>query len=310
MKWFLVLLTSFPLLLQAQVGKYTFVEDRQFLYAQDLAGYTFIPYRGKLSNAHFDDPVKEGLVQFSVTTTGVEIIEQVTFSTGGISGENKSKPLKMSIPRIDKKAYGFELVLMDMRNPNIQGYLQFYANRGYVHTIKYKPEPSATERTFFVLPLPDYQDERDGKFFTHDKDHNIDDFKEIFGERIYPFAVLQDEYDYREFNRLFPVDQLFFQIETRTVQKKRRDKEYQYLILNDANNKEAPKQEFLIKKIKETKWKDLIYRKEREAVRVTMFDETNKEEHELYFFRHPKDKNLTAIRHKDKEYLLRQGKRQ
>lgn len=310
MKWFLVLLTSFPLLLQAQVGKYTFIEDRQFLYAQDLAGYTFIPYRGKLSNAHFDDPVKEGLVQISVTTTGVEITERVTFSTSGISGENESKPLKMSIPRIDKKDYGFELVLMDMRNPNIQGYMQFYANRGYIHTIKYKPEPSATERTYSILPLPDYQGKRDSKYFTHEKDYKIDDFEAIFGERIYPFAMLRDEYDYREFSRLFPGNQVFFQIETRTVQKKRREKEYQYVIINDANNKEAPKQEFLIKKIKETKWKDRIYRKEREVVRVTMLDETNKVEHELYFFRQPKDKNLTAIRYKGKEYLLRKGKRE
>jgi hypothetical protein len=309
MKWFLVLLTSLPFLVQAQVGKYTFIEDRQFLYAQDLAGYTFIPYRGKLSNAHFEDPVKEGLVQFSVTTTGVEIIERVTFSTGGISGENESKPIKMSIPRIDKKAYGFEVVLMDMRNPNIQGYLQFYANRGYIHTIKYKPEPSATERTYFVLPLPDYQDERDSKFFTHDKDHEIADFDNVYGERIYPFAMLKDQYDYREFSRLFPGDRVWIEIETRSIQKKRKEKEYQYLILNDPSNKENPKMEFLIKKEKETTWKDRIYRKEREVVRLTLIDETNKVEHEMFFYRQPKDKKLTAIRYQDKEYLLRQGLR-
>ncbi len=306
MKWLLLLLSSFPFFLQAQVT-YTFLEDHQFLHEKDLEGYTFVPNEGKLSSAHYPDPVKEGLVQFKVTSTGVEIIERVTFSTSGIKGENNSKPLKMSVARIDKKHYGYEVVLMDIKNPNVQGYIQFYVARGYVHTIKYKPEPSASERTYSLKVLPEYQNERDSKYFSHDNDYEIKNLKNLYDQRLYPFAELTDQYDYREFRRLFPKDLISFKFETRFIQKKRKEVEVYYLIINNPANQEMPKLELLIKKSKDIRWKDRVQRKEREAIQLNLFDETNKQNYEVILFRNAVSKKLKSIRFQNKEYLLRQN---
>ena len=51
----------FPSLIFAQTypDKYTFVEDRQFVKESDLFGYTFVPSEGKMSTAHYPDPVRE-----------------------------------------------------------------------------------------------------------------------------------------------------------------------------------------------------------------------------------------------------------
>lgn len=310
MKKLLLLILCLPILGTAQ-KEYSYINDRAFLSAVDLYGYTFIPHKGKLSNAHFEDPIKLGLVQIEVTSSGVTVLERVTFSTSGIKGENKSEPHTMAIPRTDKTGYGYELTLMNQRNANIQGYMKIFISRGYVTKILYKPEEATTERTYYLPPPSEYVENRDSKFFTHEEDINIAEFENIFGMRFYPFSDLVDRFDYREFTRIYPVDQVSVKIDERVLKlgkKGKREKDVQYVMIKDARNKENPETEFLIKKYKTIRWEDPIQGKGRKAWEVRVEDETTGEEFKILFF-YSNQQKLTGIRIGKMEYHFRPGKR-
>jgi hypothetical protein len=311
MKNFVFLLACcLPFLVMAQQPReYSYNNDRSFEQVVDLYGFTFIPWRGKLSNAHFEDPIKMGLVQIKVTSSGVTIIERATFTTSGIKGENSSAPYSMSIPRADKTGYGYELTLMDINNPNIQGYMKVFIDKGFVSKILFKPEQAATERTFYLAPPMDYIEARDSKFFTHEQDVEIKTIDVLYGQSVYPFGELKDQIDYREFTRIYPDDRVSIKIEERMVLKGKKEKPQQYLLINDARSKEMPKREYLIKKAKDAKFKDQILKKERDAIELTLFDETNKLELKCYFFRNNNNKKLEGIRIDEKEFSMRPGKR-
>ncbi len=299
---------SFPVLGLWAQKEYSYFNDRFFTAPEQIYGSTFIPFKGKLTNAHFDDPIKLGLVKFEMTSSVATITERVTFTTGGIKGENKSEPFKMSISSINRTGWGYDLVLMDIQNPNVQGYLKVYINQGNVTKLLFRPELSASERTFYLPPPPDYVEARDGKFFTHEQDIDLKDFSSLLDQTIYPFFKLQDRGDYQEFSRIYPDDRLVFKIEERMILKGKKEKPFRYIVFNDGNNSSTPKVEYLIKKTKDVRLSDRFMKRDRDAVEVLVEDETTKEEIKIYFYRN-QQKKLEGIRMGEVEFGMRKGKR-
>jgi hypothetical protein len=297
---------------QKQPKEFTYVNDRVFLKIQDFIGYSFVPSKGKLTVANFEDPIKLGSVIFKIEYSSVVITEKPIFSTSGIKGENESKPFKMRIANtqqpFDNRAY-FEMVLEDYLDPNIQGYLHFYVKNGYCYKILFRPESIATERTYFLNTPPYHIDSRDSKFFTHEFDVKIMDIDSMMGEIVYPFSefVLVD--DIRNFTRIYPDDRLSFKFELKTVKKGKKEKSVKYLVINDGRDKENETKNYLIKKAKDYKYRDYFNKKEKDCMLLTVFDESIKKELKIYLFRIGNTKTLNGIKIGNKEYEMRPGKK-
>ena len=255
----IVLLFSFliPLYTFAQVvpvKEFSYVEDNKFYSGQDVYGYTFVPNKGKMTSAHYSNPIPKGAVHLEVTSTGLIVTERVKFKPNGIvPGVTKAATYKLSIPRIDKTSFGYELRLVDMKNADLQGHLKIVINKdNHAVTVAFKPSPAEAERTYYLPNTPKDIIQRDSKFFTHKQDMDATSLDDYWGKTLYPFAILFDQYDYRAFKRIYPDDRITVKFEERTVQKGKKEKVYQYIVVNRKNLKgEKVAEEFLVKKIKE-----------------------------------------------------------
>jgi hypothetical protein len=298
---------------QKQPKEFTYFNDRIFIKVEDFFGYTFVPSKGKLTNANFEDPIKLASVMIAINSSTVFITERLVFTTSGIKGEIDSKPYQMSIARsqqvTEKKSNFFELTLVDIHNPNIQGYLKFYTDKGNCFKILYRPEAVASERTFYLAVPPNHIEGRDSRFFTHEQDIVIKELDSLAGNIIFPFSEYIDQSDYRDFTRIYPDDKVNIKVEGRKIKKGRKEKTVYYLVINDGRKDAVPMREFLIKKTKDYLYKDYFIRQERDCMVLYVFDNEDKKEKKVYLFRNNNTKKLNAIRIDNMEFAMRPGKR-
>jgi hypothetical protein len=296
---------------QKQPKEFTYSNDRIFERIEDFHGYSFVPVKGKLSAANFEDPIKLGSVILKIESASVTITEKTIFTTSGVKGENESRPYKMGIANTKsalETKYYFEMVLVDYMNPNIQGYIHFYVDKGYCYKILFKPESVASERTYYLNTPPYHINVRDSKFFTHDFDLNVLDIDSMMGQIVYPFSEYIDNEDFKDFTRIYPDDGMSFKFELKKIKKGKREKLLPYLVFTDGRDKENEPKNYLIKKAKETKFRDYTLRKDRECLLLTTIDDLTKKEQKIYLMRNA-SKKLNGIRIGNKEYGMRQGKK-
>jgi hypothetical protein len=235
--------------------EYSYSGDRMFSEPDQFIGMVFFPNEGKLATSPMSSTVKLGLVGFKITSLGLVVVENVKFSTTGITSETDFKNYKLSIPRTDATDFGYEMTLMDMRNPDIQGYLKLYKNgKGQIERLGFRPTISEPERMYFVGGVPADIDLRDSKFFTHTQDIEMAVPNDLWGRKqvIFPFSKLTKIEDYQDFSRVFPSDRVKITFEERTEIKNKKEKLTQFILFYKANSEGTEiKTEYQIKKMKE-----------------------------------------------------------
>lgn len=307
----------FPILLLAQEpqeAQYTFVEDRQFIKESDVFGYTFIPSQGKMGTAHYPDPVKAGLVSFTISSADVIVHEQAKFTPGGISGvDAEAKPYSLRIARIEKTTYGYELQLVDIRNRELQGHLKIYIDAiSQVDMLKYRPSKADHEHIYMVKRTPKGQGLLDGKYFTHQLDFDARTLDEFWGKTLYPFMSLEQESDInnRKISRIQSEDDMTVKFTEKLVLKGKKEKLQQYIHFTTKN---GVKLEYLLKKAKEVQHQNRDGN--RKVLELLVRDEFKQEDHYILMHRGVKSM-LKAIEVQDGKtrqsilyYEMRKGKR-
>ena len=315
----LLLICLFPLITFAQddeedekkdepkVKDYTYANDHRFLNITNIYGYTFVPSKGKISNAHFEEPIKLGLLTILINPEGAVITERVNFTTAGISGENKSKPQVMS-QRTEKTTYGYEVIIMDIHNPNLEGYIQFYLDKGFLKEIRMKKEQAENERVlYFGLPSRSAES-KDAKYYTHEQELVARELSDLYKKDIFPFAELKNAGNYQEFNRIYQRDSVFFRIQDSTVTKGKNCKTTIYFDYYDKRITEMPIRSFIVKKINnEAKYKDVFNEKERDAMELVIQERKKNTKFSCYILRNNL-KKIDGILIGDTEYIMRYGK--
>ncbi len=232
--------------------RYTFSEDYQFTKELDLYGYTFVPFEGKMSDAHYPNSVEEGIVSFKINSFYITVDERAKFTPAGITSESTNdKPYKLNIARIDKTSYGFEIRLMNTKNRDLQGHLKIYKNGiSHVTQIKFRPTMTDAEHTYFIQPTPEDQSKLDGKFFSHQEDYDARTMEEFTGKKLYPFVSIKHHNlkDHRVAKRIFPSDDIDITFENRMVMRGKKEKSLPCIIFKTREKKELT---FLLKKEKE-----------------------------------------------------------
>lgn len=235
------------------IDKYTYVEDLQFVRESDFYGYTFVPYEGKMSTAHYPDPIKPGIVAFTITSHDVIVLERARYTPAGIvDPPTDEKAYSLHIERIDKKDYEYEIRLVDVRRRDLQGYLKFYFN-GYSHIdmIKYRPSMADPEHVYIIKNTPKDEAALYSTYFTHEEDFDARTMDELWGKTLYPFMFHKNysDIDNKKISRIYPTDGVNIKFEERTVIRNKKEKILQYMILTTPDGKRI---ELLLKKMKET----------------------------------------------------------
>lgn len=318
MKKLIILLLGIfgPMLLVAQSDsvRYTLSEDRQFIKETDFTGYTFVPSEGKMSTAHYPDPIPAGIVNFSIKKGNLIVDERARYTPGGIvDPPTNDKPYRLRIASIDKINYGYQLNLVDPKNRELQGYLKIYIDGiSQVDMLKYRPSMADPEHSYVIARTSEEQMLEDGKFFTHQQDFDARTLDEFWGKVLYPFLSLENEsnLENRTISRIHRSDNIDVRFEEKTVVRGKKEKILQYIIFNQ---KDGSRRKLLVKKVKEVEHQNRDSR--RTVLEVEVKDEATQENFFIFMHRGVKS-YLKAIELQDEKsrrsllyYEMRRGKR-
>lgn len=302
---FFFLTLCLPSLLLAQNTEFGYITDRSFEQATDFFGHTLIPGKGRIPSGNYDYPLKSPAVRFSLSSTGLEVVENVSLSINGPSEEKKS--YRFSIPRINdlyNPSKGFEFVLMNLQDADRQGYLRVFLNeKKEVVGLVFRPNSAEQERIYSMIMPPPKIEERDGRYFTHELDFELPNTDVLWGKVIIPFAQLDDMGDYQAFSRLYPHDRVSIKFFEHTVPKGKKEKLVQYIniqTVDDAGKEQS--EEWAIKKFKETKSNGA------EATELYLYKEESREQAVLTLVKSSQS-TISRIAYGSKTYLMRPGKR-
>lgn len=311
---------SFSLSAQGNVTakEYTHTSDLTVRNSTDLVGYVIHPKEGKLSNSPLIRTVKLGLVEFKITETDLYVVENVKYSTTGITSETDFKNYRLSIQQIaeSRATNSYEIILMDLRNPDVQGHLKVQLNeQDQIIRLQFRPTNNEPERTYELIPPPTDIEQRDSKFFTHSLDIELEVVSDLWSRKqvFYPFLQIKNKAESRQVARIYPSDRVKIAFEERTELKGKKEKLVQYVIISqlDEKNQEV-KTEYISKKIREvaTNSKDKAAVKN---IEITLTTTAENEESTLTLLRSSNKKiNAIELRSQDNQqtqYFFRYGKR-
>jgi hypothetical protein len=250
-----------PLAIKAQgnvvAKEYTHISDAQFPSAPDLVGYTIHPKEGKLSTSPIIRVVKLGLVEFKIAESELFVVENVKYSTTGIISESDYKNYRLSIQQITQNKAGgyYEVIVMELRNPDVQGHLKVYYNPNKEITkLQFKPNPTEPERSYELAPPPVDTENRDSKFFTHTEDLEIEVVSDLWSRKqtIFPFSQINQKAGVRKNTRIYPSDRVKIAFDERTELKGKKERLVQYVEISQLNeDNQEQKIEYTVKKIRE-----------------------------------------------------------
>jgi hypothetical protein len=315
-----------PLIMTAQSPKsgnvvateYTHTSDFVIKNTPDLVGYVIHPKEGKFSNSPIIRTVKLGLVEFKITETDLYVVENVKYSTTGITSETDYKNYRLNIQQIaqNRATNSYEIILMDLRNPDVQGHLKVQLNeQDQIIRLQFKPTPNEPERTYELMPPPSDIEQRDGKFFTHSLDIDLEFVTDLWSRKqvIYPFMQIKNRVENRQVSRIYPSDRVKIAFEERTELKGKKEKLVQYVIISQLNeSNQEVKTEYISKKIREVaaNGKDKTAPKN---IEITLITGAENEESTLTLFRSSNQKiaSMELLSHDNQktQYLFRDGKR-
>lgn len=174
MKYFLINCWMFLFLsLQAQVN-YTYISDRQFQDPSDLMGYDFRPAYLEVPDGR-EEKLTPGSYSFGVTQNNLYVEGE---GIRGVYTLNNIKPTE----------YGYILLLMNARDPMIQGHLKLILNpKAQVEALVFRRSKNDKEIIFFQEQIPANMNQREQAFFTDNQELVVENTDSIWGTVIYPF---------------------------------------------------------------------------------------------------------------------------
>lgn len=318
MKQLIILLLGIfvPMLLVAQTDsvRYTLSEDREFIKESDFTGFTFFPSEGKMSTAHYPDPIPAGIVGFSIKKSYLIIDERARYTPKGIiEPPTDDKPYRLRIARIDKIKYGYQINLVDPENRELQGYLKIYIDGiSQVDMLKYRPSMADPEHSYVIARTSEEQLLDDGQFFTHQQDFDVRTLDELWGKVLYPFLSLENQstLETRKISRIYRSCNVDVRFEEETVIRGKKEKLLQFITFNQ---KDGTSRKLLVKKLKEVEHQNRDSK--RTVLEVEVKDEATQENFFIFMHRGAKS-YLKAIELQDEAtrqsllyYEMRRGKR-
>ena len=168
------------LCLQAQPKDYyTYLTDKRFKNAEELFGYTFVPSLMEIpepgqTQAGEQTKIAAGSYKFGVTRGNLFVKGE------GIDGVH-------NINQINTTDYGYQLVLMNARDPKQQGHLKIIMLKNFVDALVFKANTNDTEIVFLLPEIDKGLNDSEKNYFTDKTEEEMEFEEDIWGKELKPF---------------------------------------------------------------------------------------------------------------------------
>lgn len=158
----------------AQESQYTYIQDRAFFDPTDLIGYNFVPAALEIRE-EAEDEFGPGVYTFGVTRNNLYVAGE---EIAGVYSVNNINPTK----------YGYQLKLMNARDPTIQGHLKIILDkRARVEALIFRRSKTDKEIIFFQSPIPGELAQQEKEYFTDIYDTKLESTDSLWSKTIRPF---------------------------------------------------------------------------------------------------------------------------
>lgn len=176
---FILLAVLFSTFVKAQVS-YTYISDRKFYGPEDLIGYDFRPDFMEIPQETKKE-LKPGAYSFGISRNNLYV-----------DGEG-SKGV-FSVNNINPTEYGYKLLLMNARDPTLQGHLKVVLNKyAQVEALVFKRSNKDKEIIFYQAQMQEDLWEEEKEFFTYKYDYKIINPDSLWGQKFYPFIRIHND---------------------------------------------------------------------------------------------------------------------
>lgn len=153
---------------------FTYISDRKFFLPDNLIGYDFRPNFMEIPN-ETEEELSPGEYSFGISNSNLYV------DGGEIKGV-------YSVNNINPTEYGYKLMLMNARDPTIQGHLKVIVNRrAQVEALVFKKSKKDKEMIFFLAPIPEELYNQEKAYFTDKNEIEMLEQDSIWGMTIHPF---------------------------------------------------------------------------------------------------------------------------
>lgn len=153
---------------------FTYISDRKFFLADQLIGYDFRPNFMEIPN-ETEEELSPGEYSFGISRSNLYVD----------GGELKGV---YSVNNMNPTEYGYKLMLMNARDPTIQGHLKVILNRrAQVEALVFKRSKKEAEMIFFLAPISENLFNQEQEYFTDKYDMSMEEQDSLWGEKLYPF---------------------------------------------------------------------------------------------------------------------------
>ena len=159
---------------------YSYINDRKFLDPTDLVGYNFRPCKMEIKDASTKD-INAGDYSFGISQSNLYV------DGGDIKGV-------YSVNNINTTEFGFKLLLMNARDPTLQGHLKIVLNKAsQVELLLFKRSTKDKEIIFYQKAIDEPQAKQDLKYFTDRNELVIQHADSLWGKKVVPFFVTNNQ---------------------------------------------------------------------------------------------------------------------
>jgi hypothetical protein len=208
---FILFAVLFSTIVKAQ-DNFTYISDRKFYGPEDLIGYDFRPEYMEIPN-ETETKLSPGAYSFGISRNNLYV------NGDGIKGV-------YSVNNINPTEYGFKLLLMNARDPTLQGHLKVVLTRyGQVEALVFKRSTKDKEIIFYQAQMADELWETEKAFFTYKYDYHVSNPDSLWGEKFYPFLrIHQDQGGVQERLQMDDSTSIEFVERITVVEKKKKKK--------------------------------------------------------------------------------------
>jgi hypothetical protein len=178
---FILFAVLFSTLVKAQ-SNYTYISDRKFYGPEDLIGYDFRPEYMEIPD-ETEKKLSPGAYSFGISRNNLYV------NGDGIKGV-------YSVNNINPTEYGYKLMLMNARDPTLQGHLKVVLTKyGQVEALVFKRSNKDKEILFFQAQMPEKLWEEEKVYFTYKYDYEVSNPDSLWGQKFYPFLRIHNDQD-------------------------------------------------------------------------------------------------------------------
>lgn len=161
---------------------YTYISDRKFYGPEDLIGYDFCPEYMEIPD-ETEKKLSPGSYSFGISRNNLYV------DGDGIKGV-------YSVNNINPTDYGYQLMLMNARDPTLQGHLKVILTKyAQVEALVFKRSNKDKEMIFFQAQMPEKLWNQEKAYFTSKYNYKVENPDSLWGQKFYPFLRIHQDQD-------------------------------------------------------------------------------------------------------------------